>query len=268
MKRRPGAARRPLDGRRILVTRRPEQSGALVERLVALGALVRELATIEIVPPGDTTPLDRALGSLHHYHWLVFTSANAVDAVAERIRALGLESSLVGGATRVASVGSSTTDAVRERFPGAEIALQPIADFRAEGLVEAFQERGVHGQRLLLPVSDRARDVLARALVAAGGQVDVVTAYCTAIPPQLRDRFQEILLSGLDLATFASPSAVENLAAACGPSILGLPTAVIGPVTADAARAAGFDVRAVADPSTAAGLVAAVVRYFAGGRLP
>jgi uroporphyrinogen-III synthase len=259
---------RPLAGRRILVTRRPEQSAELREGLVALGALVTELPAIEIAPPEDVTPLDQALLSLHRYDWVVFTSANAVNAVAERMNALGLQGSRLSGGTSVASVGSSTTHTIRARFPGTEIALQPVAGFSAEGLIEAFRARGIRGQRFLLPVSDRARDALARALIAGGGDVDAVTAYRTIAPEGLRDRLQEILATGVDLATFASPSAVENLAVAAGASARGLPAAVIGPVTEAAARAAGLDVRVTADPSTAAGLLDAILRHFAHTESP
>jgi uroporphyrinogen III methyltransferase/synthase len=259
---------RPLAGRRILVTRRPEQSAELRDGLAALGAQVTELPAIEIAPPEDVTPLDRALLSLHLYDWVVFTSANAVNAVAERMEALGLHGRGLSGGASVASVGSSTTDAILERFPGTEIALQPIAGFRAEGLIEAFRTRGVRGQRFLLPVSDRARDALARALLADGGDVETVTAYRTTVPAGLRARVQEILSAGVDLATFASPSAVENLAVAAGAAARGLPAAVIGPVTEAAARAAGLDVRVTADPSTAAGLVDAIARHFARATSP
>jgi uroporphyrinogen III methyltransferase/synthase len=244
------------------VTRRPEQSGVLVERLEALGAVVLELPTIEIAPADDTTALDSALLSLHRYDWLVFTSPNAVRAVGERMEALGTDRSAVGRSTAVASVGPTTTEAIRERFLGSEVALQPEAGFRAEGLIEAFRARGVRGQRFLLPSSDRARPALARALIEQGAEVDAVTAYRTVTPPALRQRFEEILLAGFDLATFASPSAIENLAEIAGDTIRGVRSAVIGPVTEEAARSAGLDVRVVANPSTANGLVDAILRYF------
>jgi uroporphyrinogen-III synthase len=255
----------PLTGRHILVTRRPEQSAELREGLVALGALVTELPTIEIAPPEDARPLDEALSSLHRYDWIVFTSANAVSAVAERMSGLGLRGTGLGGGASVASVGPSTTEAILECFPGTEIALQPVARFRAEGLIEALRTRGIRGQRFLLPVSDRARDALAVALLADGGDVEVVIAYRTIAPQGLRARVQEILSMGVDLVTFASPSAVENLAVAAGAAARGLPAAVIGPVTEAAARAAGLEVRVTADPSTAEGLVAAIARHYAQG---
>jgi uroporphyrinogen III methyltransferase/synthase len=258
----------PLAGRRILVTRRPEQSAELREGLAALGALVTELPAIEIAPPEDVTPLDQALLSLHRYDWVVFTSANAVNAVAERMNALGLQEGRLSGGTSVASVGSSTTEAIRDRFPATEVALHPSGGFRAEGLIEAFRARGIRGQRFLLPVSDRARDALARALVAEGGDVEAVIAYRTMAPEGLRDRLREVLSAGVDLATFASPSAVENLAVAAGAAARGLPAAVIGPVTEAAARAAGLDVQVTADPSTAAGLLDAILRHFTRGERP
>jgi uroporphyrinogen-III synthase len=90
--------------------------------------------------------------------------------------------------------------------------------------------------------------------------VDGVVAYVTVPPHGLGPRLEELARQGFDLLTFASPSAVENLMAAAGAGARGLPAAVIGPVTEAAARAAGLDVRAVAEPSTAEGLVTAVVR--------
>lgn len=249
-----------LAGRRILVTRRPEQSSTLVARLKDLGAVVLELPTIEVVPPEDTATLDRALGELHRYDWVVFTSANGVRAVRERMNGLGLPVAARG--TALASVGSATTAALRECFPGQEVALQPSSDFSAEGLAEAFMARGVAGQRFLLPAAAQGRDVLERALVHAGANVETVTAYRTAAPPGLAARFEDILLNGLDLITFASPSSVQHLRDAAGPRLQGVGAAVIGPVTEAAARAAGLDVRIVANPSTTDGLVEGVRRHY------
>ena len=70
--------RLPLFGKRIVVTRAREQADALGSRLSALGAGVIELPTIEIRPPADSAPLDRAIAELDTYDWLIFTSANGV----------------------------------------------------------------------------------------------------------------------------------------------------------------------------------------------
>jgi uroporphyrinogen III methyltransferase/synthase len=257
--------RHPLALRRILVTRRGEQSATLASGLASLGATVVEVPTLEVVPPADPAPFDRALEALHRFDWLVFTSANAVHAVAQRMRTLGLDSAAVGRALAVASVGSATSEAFRGSFPEAEVALQPTAGFKAAALLEAFAIRGCAGQSVLLPASDRARDVLPRGLLALGARVEHVVAYRTVEPDGLAGRIAAALGAGIDLVVFASPSAVEGFLAAAGDGARGLAAAVIGPVTEAAARAGGLDVRVVAAPATAEGLVSAVAAAFGGG---
>ena len=252
----------PLEGRRVLVTRRPEQSGRVVSGLRELGATVIEVPMLELAPPEDYAALDRALRRLHRYDWLVFTSGNAVRALHRRLADLEIEASAVGRALPVASVGPSTSEVVHELFPDADVTLEPSAAFHAEALLEIFAVRGCTGQRFLLPTSSRARDVLSRGLVALGAEVEAVVAYRTVSPEGVAERLAEGLREGVDLAVFASPSAVEGFRAALGDRVNGLPSAVIGPVTERAARAAGLDVRIVAAPSTGEGLVNAVARHY------
>jgi uroporphyrinogen-III synthase len=221
---------------RVLLTRQPEQSAALREGLRELGCEVVEVPLIAIVPPAEPGPLDAALRELHRYDWVAFTSANAVQA---------------------ASVGPSTRAALAERLPAATVALEPESDHRAEGLLRAFEGHRLEGRRVLLPASERARDVLARGLRERGAEVMVVAAYGNVAPPDLPARLAAALDGRIDLVTFASPSAVEGFVAAAPPRPWP-PAAVIGPVTEQAARAAGFVIAAQAAPSTAAGLAAAV----------
>lgn len=248
---------KPLQDRRILVTRRSEQAASLVEALSALGATVVEVPLVAHEPPADARPLDEALGRLGRYDWLAFTSANAVEAVAARLARLG--AALPAG-VRLASVGPATAHAIAAHFTGRRADLQPASEFRAEALVEAFRAHDLAGRHVLLPVSDRARDTLANGLRAQGAVVDGVVAYRTTTPDDVRARLERSLAEGLDLVVLASPSAVEGLGAALGGRARGLPVAVIGPVTEEAARNAGLDVRVVASPATALGLVAATER--------
>jgi uroporphyrinogen-III synthase len=257
-----------LSGRRLVVTRRKGQSSRLVELLQERGASVLEVPAIEIVAPADWAPLDEALTGLERYDWVVLTSANAVSAVRGRLAVLGLEprlgargsGSLAGTRPKVASVGPATTAALRSSFPEDRVALEPGLDFRARALLEAFARQGVAGARVLVPSSTRAREDLSRGLRGLGAEVDVVAAYATVEPPGLEEAVRGSLSAGFDLALFASPSAVEALAKAAGERAKGLPVAVIGPTTEAVARVAGMDVRAVASPSTAEGLVAAAER--------
>jgi uroporphyrinogen III methyltransferase/synthase len=116
---------------------------------------------------------------------------------------------------------------------------------------------------VLVPLSERARDVLVAGLRARGARVEAPVAYRTVAPPGLAERYAELARAGFDLLVFASPSAVGNLAAAVGePTLRGRAAAVIGPVTEEAAHKAGLDVRVRAEPSTASGLVAALARRY------
>ena len=251
-----------LSGRRIVVTRRPGQSSALVAALRERGARVVEVPAIEIASPEDTRPLEEALARLEDYDWVVFTSTNAVRAVRDRLLAMGSKAAIGARGPRIASVGPSTTEVLRDALPEDAVALEPASDFRAAGLVRAFAGMGCAGARVLLPASSRARDELARGLREAGARVDVVESYRTIKPPGLAEAVTRCFDDGFDVVAFASPSAVEAFAAAAGPRAAGLPSVVIGPTTEAAARDAGMDVRAAAVPSTLEGLLAALERLF------
>ena len=247
---------RPLQGRRVLLTRRSAQASTLKESLTALGATVLEAPTIDVVPPDDFGPLDAALRGLAAFDWVLFTSANAVRFVADRMRAVEVDPKDLS-TRRIGSVGPATTRALNECFPGIHPPIEPAADFRAEGLADAL--RDLRGLRVLLPTSDRARDALPKALCAQGARVEVVLAYKTVTSGETQDQLAAWLDLGVDLAVFASPSAVQGFVDALGERARGVPAAVIGPVTELAARGAGLEVRAVASPSTTEGLVSAIL---------
>ena len=98
---------------------------------------------------------------------------------------------------------------------------------------------------------------MSRGLAERGAVVDRVVAYRT-VSADGGQALDQILRSGADVAVFASPSAVEAFAAFAGEDGRAVPAAVIGPTTAEAARAAGLTVLAVAEPSTVEGLLAAL----------
>jgi uroporphyrinogen-III synthase len=256
-----GLPEHPLRGRRILLTRRPEQSASLAERLRAAGAVVLEAPLLEIAPPEDTEPLDRALRSLGSYDWLMLTSANAARAVRTRLEALGLEPALPEG-LRLGTVGPATTAEARSMLGASRADAEPATDFRAESLLRTLADHDLAGRKVLLPLSDRARDALRAGLEGRGAAVDAVVAYRTLLPAGAASQLETCLRAGVDMIAFASPSAVEGFVAATGAAGT-LPAAVIGPVTAAAARRAGMDVRVVAAPATTEGLVAALTSYFA-----
>jgi uroporphyrinogen-III synthase len=240
---------RPLEGRRILVTR--EKSASLRVRLEAQGATVVEVPTIQIAPPSDPAPLQAALARVGTFSWIAFTSGNAVEAVGDALQ---------GPLPRIgiASVGPSTSTRILQVF-GRGADLEPRSAFKAEGLLAAFAEHGLAGgESVLLPVSDRARLVLREGLERLGARVESVVAYRTLIPEGLREALAAALATPFDLVVLASPSAVEGFCRAPDPG--SAPVAVLGPVTAEAASSAGLDVRLVAQPPTLEGLVQGIVQ--------
>jgi uroporphyrinogen-III synthase len=205
-------------------------------------------------------PLDGALRQLDRYDWVIFTSGNAARSVSDRITDLGLAERALTR-RKIASIGPSTTRALRELFP--DLAVSVEAETHDAGSLSRALAAGARGLRFLLPTSDRARDTLPTRLREEGALVDVVAAYRTVSPPGLREQIVGGLRDGVDAVTFASPSAVENFVAAAAEWVPRIKAAVIGPVTEEACRKAGIAVQVVAAPATGQGLADALARHFA-----
>jgi uroporphyrinogen III methyltransferase / synthase len=233
--------RRPLHGRRVLVTRARAQASGLAARLEALGAEVVQAPAIRIEP----LPFDRP--AMERYETVVVTSANGVDLLLpDDVRALH--------GVKVAAIGPATAQALRDRGIVADV-LPPEAV--SESLLAALGDVG--GQRVLVATAEGARDVLPDGLRGRGAHVDVVHLYRTVPEPVDAEAVRSA-----DLVTFTSSSTVQSLAAALGDAGLdGMRAASIGPVTSAALRKHGIEPAAEADPHTVEGLVAAVERLLA-----
>lgn len=247
----------PLAGIRVVVTRDAARAGDFAAPLQALGAQVASVALVRIEPL-DQAPVDAALDLLAPGELLLFTSATAVRLAGESVaRIPGRRAAL--RRARVCAVGRATAAAVHDL--GVAVALVPD-EATAEGLLRALSAAGeaLRGARVLYVAAEGARDVLPEGLRAAGARLRVVHAYRT-VPDDagiaaLTDRLAR---GDADVHTAAAPSAVRALARV--PGALQLPVAVIGPVTARAARDAGFRTIVEADDASAAGLARAVVAW-------
>jgi uroporphyrinogen-III synthase len=253
----------PLAGLRIVVTRAESPSDKLSVQLRAAGAEVIEYPTIAFVPPHDTGPLDAALHAAAErgFDWLLLTSATGVRFVAARLAALAIDPAKLG-ALRVGAVGPATARAVEEQL-GLPNALIPDS-FVAEALAAALGD--VAGAKILICAADLARPTLAEQLVAAGAQVTRATAYRT-VPASGGPDLAALLAQGrVDAITFGSGSAARSFVQRIGPELLPAANATriacIGPISAEAARAAGLRVDLVAKVSTIEGLVACLVQAY------
>ncbi|MCE2405684.1 MAG: uroporphyrinogen-III C-methyltransferase [Dehalococcoidia bacterium] len=253
---------RPLFGKRIIVTRSRSQASVLSNMLAEAGAYPMELPTIRTVPPEDYSELDRAIRSLSGYDWAVLTSANGVDALFGRMTALGLDSRALGG-VKVAAIGPATAQALT-RY-GIRADLVP-GQYVAESVVAEMERRGVTGARVLLARADIGRKALPEGLSRLGAAVDDVTAYRTVAPEDARQRADELLAKDTpDLITFTSSSTVTNLMALLDGDtslVRELPSACIGPITADTARERGLRVEIEAQEYTVPGLVRAITEHY------
>jgi uroporphyrinogen-III synthase len=252
----------PLKGRRILVTRARHQAGKLSEGLRTLGAEPVEVPVLEIQPPESYGPLDAALRSLESYDWLILTSANTVQAVAERAAFLSI-TKLAG--PQVAAVGAATAEAMRNI--GLEVDFVPES-YVAESLLEGLAGQ-LAGKRVLLARAAVARDVIPDTLRGVGAVVDVVEAYRNGLPAGAPELLRRALAQPIDAATFTSSSTAMHLAQAAGEAgiafpLAGVPAVSIGPVTSETLRELGWPPAAEADPHDIPGLVAAVCRVLAG----
>ena len=262
--------RRPLDGRKVLVTRPIAQAPELIDRLAALGADSIAAPAIRIVPPEDTRPLDDACASAGSFAWIVFTSANAVDAFMERLRAVGNGAVALAG-VRICAIGPATGARIERHGPRVDLAP---AEHRGEGVSAALRAAtDLRGARVLLPRADIARPALPDALRAAGADVTEVTAYRTiAVPDWPGPAARELLLRGaIDAVTFTSASAirsaVQSLGAQQAIDLLGATVvAAIGPVTARAARQLGVETTVMPSTYTTEALAEALGDHFAGIR--
>ncbi|HUI07965.1 MAG TPA: uroporphyrinogen-III C-methyltransferase [Verrucomicrobiae bacterium] len=259
--------RRPLFGKRIVVTRSREQASELVRRLSDLGADVLEIPTIRIKPPQKLAPLREAIASLGEYDWLAFTSPNGVDAFFREFFARHKDIREIGP-LRIAAVGAVTTQKLADLH--LEVDLQP-AEFTTEALLAEFKKSvSCENLRFLMPRADLADERLARGLEALGGIVDDLEAYQTV--PETEDRNGQrarLLEEGADLVTFTSSSTVTNFC-----NLVDVPAlrarfpqlrfVSIGPQTSLAAREKALEVAAEANIHTIPGLVDAIVNLAVG----
>ena len=254
--------RRPLFGRRVVVTRARAQAGELSAELEKLGAEVYEFPTIEIVPPEDFGPLDSAIRDLDSFDWLVYTSVNGVEAFVDRLRHHGLDLRAVPRGAKVAAIGPATAERLEE--VGLRVDVVP-KEYRAEALIEALDSGSLAGKRVLIPRARVAREILPEKLREAGAEVVVPPAYESVPSSGGREELSLRLRSGeIDCVTFTASSTVENFVGAFGEEeavrlLSGTKVACIGPITAETARKRGFRVDAEADEYTIPGLVEAVV---------
>jgi uroporphyrinogen III methyltransferase / synthase len=255
--------RRPLFGRRIVVTRRSEQAGSFAQRLTELGADVLEVPAIKITRPTETDAIVDALLGLNAYDWLVFTSANGVTAFFDIFFRRFQDLRDIGGA-RIAAVGPATAAKLRELH--LQVDLTPD-EFTAKKVAAAFEKfETIENLKMCLLRAEVATPDLPKALEELGAIVDDIAIYRTVAETEDPAGAGAALLeSGADWVTFTSGSTVEHFHARFDlPKLLKkfpqMKLASIGPETSKAIRALGLEPALEAKAHTTDGLTAALLK--------
>jgi uroporphyrinogen-III synthase len=252
--------RKPLAGKRILVTRAPHQAGRLADALEAVGATVLRLPTIEIGPPDSYGALDAAISDIENFDWLILTSANAAKALGERMAAANVSAHRFAG-TQIAAIGLATAKAAAELSLGIDlIPTESVAESMASALADK-----VSGKRVLLVRATVARDVIPLALSRNGANVEIAAAYRTILPESSVAELTALLTGVLpDAVTFTSSSTVTNFFAlleAAGRKLPnGLKAVSIGPITTSTLKENAWEPAAEAAQANIPSLVEACVR--------
>ena len=256
--------KRPLCGKKIVVTRAAEQAGEFSAKLAARGATALECPTISLVEPESWQLLDLAIRELSGYDWVVLTSGNAVRFFFQRLDALGLDARALG-CCRICAVGPKTADEIRSF--GIKPDLVPT-DYKAEGVVDEFSRLDMHNSRVLFPRADKARDVIPRELKRMGAHVDSPVAYRNIFPERLPpETLFALEKRSVDCITFTSSSTVQNLAAMLGEELMldmlkGVAVASIGPITSKSCRDLGLKVDIEPESHTLDALAEALEAHF------
>ncbi len=257
--------KKPLFGKRILVTREHAEGFA---RLEELGAEILEFHTIRIVPPADWKALDSSIDKIDSYDWLIFTSGNGVKFFFQRFFEQRKDIREMKG-IKICAVGSKTASAI-SRY-GIKVDMMP-EKFNAEGLIKSFievyGEVGLKGVRFLLPRAEVAREIFPDKVRELGGEIDIPVTYRADKPDFLGKRLKRFFKEGkISLATFTSAATFNNFFEIMGKEAEALlkdvTIAVIGPVTAKAIEKRGLKVSIMPEEATIDAMVNEIINFAA-----
>ena len=242
----------PLKGKKILLTRPKDQNREWAERLESLGATPVLFPLIEITATQDSTEMQEVLSSIYQYDWIVFTSINAARHSLDILNKILLMSHKIF----IAAIGSKTAAYLEGH--GLEVDFMPLI-FTSANLAEEIDD--IQHKKILLPRTNIADDNFATELRQRGATVKEITVYNTHIINDKHDELQRMVNEGIDVITFASPSAVEAFYE-MGIDKKNSKIACIGPVTAEKANGLGLKVDIVAEKYTTEGLTESMQDYF------
>jgi uroporphyrinogen III methyltransferase/synthase len=256
--------KRPLFGKRIVITRARAQASSLVSKLSKLGAQCIEIPTIKIAPPEDISPLKKSIENIHNYDWLVFTSVNGVKFFFNTLFDMGKDVRALGH-LKLACIGPVTKERLQDYGIISDILPET---YRAESVIKAFSNIELKNRRILLPRAKKARTILPEELTQMGAKVDEVIAYETLLDIDKKEELITLLQnSKIDAVTFTSSSTVSNFISLLDSKdsrklLKNIVTASIGPITSKTARSLDIEPEIEAEEYTIQGLVDSLLAHY------
>jgi len=256
--------KRPLFGKRIVITRARAQASSLVSKLTKLGAQCIEIPTIKIVPPEDISPLKKSIENIDNYDWLVFTSVNGVKFFFDTLFDMGKDVRVLGH-LKFACIGPVTKERLQDYGIISDILPET---YRAESVIKAFSNIELKNKKILLPRAKKARTILPEELTKMGAKVDEVIAYETLLDMNKKKELINLLQeSKIDAVTFTSSSTVSNFISLLDSKdsrklLKNIITASIGPITSKTARSLDIEPEIEAEEYTIQGLVDSLLAYY------
>jgi len=245
---------KPLFGKKILVTRTKHQASVLSQKIEELGGEAMEFPTIEIVPNNNENELKEVFDRLNTYQWIIFTSVNGVEIFFKKLLHYGKDIREASQA-KFCAIGEATKKAIEDKY--LKVEFTPC-EYVAEALIDGLKDKIKAGDKVLIPRTETARELLPVQLSKIGALVDVVSLYKTVMPNHTGEELKNIL-SEVDTITFTSSSAVENFVKILGKENLNLAKekeiACIGPITYETAKSCGLKRCEIAKEYTINGLI-------------
>ena len=198
----------PLFNKKIIITRAQEQNSEAHEIFRRKGAEVFDLPSLIIGPPDDWAPLDDAFKKIYSFDWIIFSSANGVRNVEERMKQIDLSLSKVSRKIQIAAIGRKTASLLSDM--DVKICFVPPR-FVADSLVENFPQNP-KGLKIFIPrVQTGGRSILFDSFKFKGADVTEVAAYESSCPQTIPPQTINALESGeIDIIAFTSGKTVKN----------------------------------------------------------
>jgi uroporphyrinogen-III synthase len=250
----------PLAGRRIVVTRPPEQAAGLCAAIAARGAQAIPIPVmlVEAAPP--SAGLEALIDALDDFRLAFFVSANAVRFGLEAVR----RRRAWPPALAVATVGPGSERALHAA--GFDKVIAPQAGFDSEAVLALpeFSAQQVAGARIVIFRGNGGRDLLGDTLATRGARVSYAACYHRRVPESGAQRL--LAEAGrVDAIVLTSSEGVDNLVNMLGADIEQVrPVPIVCPHPRIAARARTAGFKVVETGAGDAGLIEGMENYFQG----